>query len=69
MDNVVSEEDSTDNDHQLINDLSTNNDHPLINDLSMDESYPLKGRIAVDKKNLKKLNEKFGPVSKNFVTR
>ena len=57
MDYVVSEGDD-----------SMDNDHPLINKPSTDKSYPLKERTAVDKQKLKKLNDKFGPVSKNFVT-
>lgn len=45
-------------------DESTDNDHLLIDATSMDESYPLKVKTTVNDKTLKKLNEKYDPVIK-----
>ena len=48
-------------------DLLVDSDHPLIDSKSMDESYPSKNQTAVDEDKLKKLNNKYGPIKKNFV--
>ena len=48
-------------------DESTYIDHLLKSKSSTDESYPLKNNSSVDKKTLKNLNKKYGPINKNFV--
>lgn len=52
---------------ESIDDESTDSDHTLTNDKSTSKSYPLKGYFGISKGKLKKLNEKFGRVSNNFV--
>ena len=48
-------------------DENTDSDHPLKTKSSRDESYPLKIASSVDKKIIKNLNKKYGPINKNFV--
>ncbi|XP_063935540.1 uncharacterized protein LOC135147084 [Daucus carota subsp. sativus] len=48
-------------------DENMDSDHPLKTKSSTDESYPLKNNSLVNKKIVKKLNKKYGPVNKNFV--
>ncbi|XP_063948144.1 uncharacterized protein LOC135152230 [Daucus carota subsp. sativus] len=48
-------------------DENTDDDHQLKTKTSTDESHQLNKDSSVDKKVLKKLNKKYGPVKRNFV--